>query len=262
MSPIYKHLFILSLLCNGAVQAGEDRETLYQVSTIDALLAGVYEPASQISDALAHGDFGLGTFEALDGELILLDGQVYQASADGSVNLVSPTAGTPFISVTYFDPDHVLEPSPDLSFTDFKSWLEGKLQSRNMPYAVRVDGRFERVAYRSVPRQNKPYPPLEWASKQQTLFERHAISGTLIGFWCPTYTKGINVPGFHLHFLSDDRHHGGHVMGFIMANGTVRLDPTDHWEVKLPMNPSFHQSNLGSDRSAVLHAVEQGKPAQ
>jgi acetolactate decarboxylase len=262
VSPLCRRLCALTFLVAATAQAGEERDILYQVSTIDALLAGVYEPAARIDEVLPYGDFGLGTFEALDGELILLDGQVYQAAANGSINLMPPATGTPFITVTKFDSDRVLPAPAGQSFAAFKTWLEGELPSRNIPYAIRVDGRFDQINYRSVPRQTKPYPPLAEASKQQTLFEQRAINGTLIGFWSPAYTKGINVPGFHLHFLSDDRRYGGHVFDFVLAEGTVRLDPTDRLEVKLPMDAAFLQSDLGSDRSAALHKVEQGKPSQ
>lgn len=262
VSPLCRRLCALTLLITAAAQAGEERDLLYQVSTIDALLAGVYEPAARIEEVLPHGDFGLGTFESLDGELILFDGQVYQAAADGSINLMPPATGTPFITVTHFDSDRVLAAPAGQSFAAFKTWLEGELPSRNIPYAVRVDGRFDPINYRSVPRQTRPYPPLAEASKQQALFEQRAIKGSLIGFWSPAYTKGLNVPGFHLHFLSDDRRHGGHVFDFVLAEGTVRLDQTDRWEVKLPMDAAFLQSDLGADRSAALHKVEQGKPGQ
>ena len=238
-------------------RAGDD--TLYQVSTIDALLAGVYEPLARVGDVLAHGDFGLGTFEALDGELILLDGQVYQAAADGRVRLMPPETGTPFMAVTRFVPDRVLEVPAGQDYAAFKTWLEGVLPSRNLVYAVRLDGRFANVSYRSVPRQEPPYPPLSEVSKRQTFFERDQIRGTLVGFWCPSFTKGVNVPGFHLHFISDDRQQAGHLLDFRLEEGTVALDLTQDWSVQLPMDPAFLGSDLSSDRAAALHAVEQGR---
>ncbi|EXJ14297.1 acetolactate decarboxylase [Imhoffiella purpurea] len=240
-------------------QAGDD--ILYQVSTIDALLAGVYEPVAQVGEVMEHGDFGLGTFEALDGEAILFEGQIYQAASDGTVRLMPETAGTPFMAVTHFDRDLALTPPAGQTFSDFKDWLEAALPSRNIAYAIRVDGHFDRVRYRSVPRQTPPYPPLAEAAKSQTFFERKDISGTLVGFWCPAYTKGVNVPGFHLHFLSEDRQHAGHLLDFVLTEGQVALDLTDDWSVDLPMDPSFLDADLESDRSQALHQVEQGKPA-
>ncbi|KAA6185113.1 acetolactate decarboxylase [Thiohalocapsa marina] len=243
----------------GQVERG--RDTLYQVSTIDALLDGVYGPMATLADVLPHGDVGIGTFEALDGELILLDGQVYQAAADGVVRPMPPETATPFIAVTHFDADQSLTPPAGQDFAGFKTWLEAALPSRNIVYAIRVDGHFGSIRYRSVPRQQTPYPPLAEAAREQVFFARDDIEGTLIGFWCPSFTKGVNVPGFHLHFLSADRRHGGHVLDFTLAEAAVQLDHTNGWDVQLPMQPAFLASDLGADRSEALHAVEQGRPA-
>ncbi|MFD2111409.1 acetolactate decarboxylase [Thiorhodococcus fuscus] len=241
------------------IQAQAGHDTLYQVSTIDALLAGVYEPVAQIGELMRHGDFGLGTFEALDGEAILFEGRIYQAGSDGVVRQMPPNAGTPFMTVTHFDQDLALTPPTEQSYADFQSWLEAALPSRNIAYAIRVVGQFAQVRYRSVPRQSQPYPPLLEASKSQTFFEQQDIRGTLVGFWCPAFTKGINVPGFHLHFLSDDRRHAGHLLDFTLTQGQVVLDLTNDWRVELPMEPSFLDANLEADRSEALHRVEQGK---
>ena len=109
-----------------------------------------------------------------------------------------------------------------------------------------------------MPRQDeKPYPALAEVSKQQALFRQRDISGTLVGFWCPSFTKGLNVPGFHLHFLSADRQHAGHVLDFTLSDGSILLDLTNGWEVRLPMDQGFLDANLGEDRSAALHRVEQ-----
>ncbi|MBK1717057.1 acetolactate decarboxylase [Thiocystis violacea] len=250
--------FLLALIIAGSVQADNDREILYQVSTIDALLTGVYQPLAKLREVRTRGDFGLGTFDALDGELILLEGQVYQAAADGQVRLMPPDTGTPFMAVTFFDADHALDSPADQPYADFKTWLESRLPSHNLIYAVRVDGVFDHILFRSVPRQNPPYRPLAEVSRQQTLFEQSAIRGTLIGFWCPTFLQGVNVPGFHLHFLSADRRHAGHVLDFRLAQGRVQLDQTDGWEVQLPLHPAFLDAPLHGDQSRDLQAVEQG----
>ncbi len=259
-----RRLAMLAFAVALSAQADTDRETLYQISTIDALLTGVYDPLSSIRDVLPHGDVGLGTFTDLDGELILLDGQVYQATADGQVRHLpsDPDIGTPFIAVTHFDADQTLNPPADQDYTRFKTWLEAQFPSRNIVYAIRLDGTFEHMVFRSVPRQSKPYPPLAALSSQQTVFRQDAVTGTLIGFWCPTFMQGVNVPGFHLHFLSADRQQGGHVLDFTLTGGRVQLDPTNGWTVQLPLDPAFLGTQLGADQSEALHAIEQGPPAQ
>jgi acetolactate decarboxylase len=251
---------LLALAVVLTAQADQERETLYQVSTINALLTGVYDPLTTLGEVLPHGDFGLGTFASLDGELILLDGQVYQAAADGRVSLMPPETGTPFMTLTHFDVDQVFELPPGQVYADFQAWLESRLPSRNLAYAIRVDGDFEHLRFRSVPRQHPPYPPLAMVASQQTLFEQERISGTLIGFWCPSFMQGVNVPGFHLHFLSADRQQAGHVLDFTLAKGSVQLDLTNGWKVLLPLEPAFLAAPLGEDRHADLQSVEQGKP--
>ncbi|WPL15949.1 Alpha-acetolactate decarboxylase [Thiorhodovibrio winogradskyi] len=251
--------FATQLLATASV-AQSDRDTLFQVSTIDALLAGVYQPLATLDEVLTHGDFGLGTFAGLDGELILVAGDIYQAAADGTVRKMPGTAATPFISLTWFDADEQLQPPPGLDYAAFKTWLEAELPSPNLTYAVRVDGQFASIHYRSVPAQEPPYRPLKEVAKEQTYFKREKIAGTLIGFWCPSYVKGLNVPGFHLHFLSDDRASAGHLLDFSLTKGKVTLDPTTGWTLELPMDKAFLRANLGTDRAEALHAVEQGKP--
>lgn len=247
----------IALVFIGPGQSGQER--LYQVSTIEALLAGLYDGSVEIGEVLEQGDFGLGTFDRLDGELILLDGEIYQAAFDGSVNRMPPETRTPFIALTQFEADQRLRAEAGLTFAEFKTWLEGKLPSRNLIYGVRVDGRFRDIVYRSVPRQEqKPYPPLVDVVRRQAVFRSEDIGGTLLGFWCPDFTAGLNVPGFHLHFLSDDRRHAGHVLDFSIDGGEVQLDLTNGLELQLPVDSDFLGIDLGTDQSGALRSVERG----
>lgn len=250
-----------SLLAADAAVGTSAEDRLYQVSTIDALLAGVYEPAASVGELLRFGDFGLGTFDALDGELIALDGIVYRAASDGSVEAVPPQTGTPFMAVTAFTPDDNLSFSDPVDLATFQQQLEQRFPSRNLIYAIKADGHFDWIRYRSVPPQQRPYPPLAAISDQQVLFEQRTIQGSLIGFWCPPFVAGLNVPGFHLHFLSADREHGGHLLDFRGARLEVGLDHTSSWELVLPMIPSYLDADLESDRSAELHRVEKPQSA-
>ena len=86
-------------------------------------------------------------------------------------------------------------------------------------YAVMIQGEFSYVKTRSVPAQEKPYPPLAEVTKNQPTFEFTDVTGTMVGFRCPPYVTGINVPGYHLHFLTDDRTAGGHLLEFTVAPG-------------------------------------------
>jgi len=255
-------LTALALVVAIIAHADEDNDVLYQVSTIDALLSGVYDSVATVGSVTEHGDFGLGTFTALDGELILLDRIVYRAAVDGTVDVMPASTGTPFMAVTRFEPDQVLGVPTAQDYAAFQRWLEDKLPSHNIFYAVQVEGVFSGITYRSVPSQEKPYAPLgEVIAREQAVFEQKDIDGTLIGFWCPDFSEGVNVPGFHLHFLSADRRHGGHVLDFNVIQATVGIDETNGWDIKLPMVADYLDADLSSDRSAELHAVEQGKGA-
>jgi acetolactate decarboxylase len=250
---------LLGLLLGHAWAQERSTDVLYQVSTIDALLAGVYDGVATVGEVLEHGGFGIGTFEALDGEMIALDGVVYQAASDGSVNRMPADTRTPFMAVTRFAPDQQVSLTGPLDLAGFQAQVQARLPSRNLFYAVHADAGFAHIRYRSVARQVKPYAPLAAVVEQQAIFEQRDVAGTLIGFWCPAFAKGLNVPGFHLHFLSADRKHGGHVLGFTLDEVRVRLDHTDGWEIALPATPGYLQADLQDDRSAELHAVEQAR---
>lgn len=270
--PAAAALLLCAALCLAGFSgnlAAHDPETdqLYQVSTIDALLAGVYDQAATVGEVLAHGDFGIGTFDGLDGELIALGGTVFQAAIDGSVNVMPVTAGTPFMAVTWFEPDQRFALKGPLDWAAFQLAVARRFPSRNLFYAIYAEGQFEQIRYRSVGRQQPPYRPLAEVARDQVIFEQRNIRGSLIGFWLPDFTKGLNIPGFHLHFLSEDRKHGGHVLGFRLAQAVVELDQTSGWSVRLPEDPAYLEADLERDRSAQLHAVEQApsggaQPAQ
>ena len=245
--------------------AAESR-ALFQISTIEALLAGVFEGHATCGELKKHGDFGLGTFEALDGEMILVDGIVYRADSQGRTAPVADSLTSPFAAVTFFNPKHVIGPLDAASLNELTSSLDATLPSLNYFYALRLDGTFAKVLARSVPRQTSPYPTLSEAAKAQTVFELRNVSGTIVGFRCPFSARGINVPGYHLHFINADRTVGGHVLDLSFAGLTARLDVKREFVLRLPADDDpaadeagFGGANLGADRSEELHRVEQGR---
>ena len=147
----------------------------------------------------------------------------------------------------------------DKNYKDFQKYLSSKFPSKNWFYAIRADGHFKYIKTRSVPRQNKPYPPLAEVVKQQSIFEEQDIDGTLVGFWCPAFVKGVNVPGYHLHFLSSSGFFGGHVLDFEMSHGLVEVDISRNLNLILPTDTEFQKSDLTADLGKELHAVEKDK---
>ena len=250
---VWKNRLIVGWLLASVVMAvcapvyAQTGEAAFQVSTLSALLRGIYDGAITCGELKQHGNFGIGTLEGLDGEMVLLDGQVYQVKADGRVLAVGDQAKTPFATVTFFAEPKSIELSNIATFKEAQHALESILPNRNIFYAFRIDGTFSYIKTRSVPRQDKPYPPLAEVTKNQPVFEFQNIKGTLVGFWCPDYIQGINVPGFHLHFISADRSAGGHVIDFTMLEGTAKIAKLSNFNLMLPDNDGFRSVELAKD---------------
>jgi acetolactate decarboxylase len=235
-----------------------DRENLYQISTIDALMQGVFEGVEQVGELRGHGDFGIGTFDALDGEMIMLEGRIYQATADGSIRSVPDTATTPFATVTYFDRDFSAKTPAPMNFSNFSSTMSAWLPSQNVIYAVRMHGTFPAMKVRAIPAQHKPYPTLTEASKIQSVYSYTDTTGTIVGFYTPSFFKGLNVAGYHLHFISDDGQTGGHILDFtVPKDTTVEYDITPEFTMALPTSGAFTGIDLTKDLRGDLAKVEQ-----
>lgn len=241
---------------SGSEIRGNDSDILYQISTIDALLQGVYDGVLPVTELESHGDFGIGTFDGLEGEMLAIDGGYYQIKTDGIAYPVSGETTTPFATVTYFEVDENLRLEEPANLTELEEILDLNLPSENLFYAVRIDGNFSYVKARSVPRQEKPYPKLADAISTQSVFEFKNVSGTLVGFRTPEYAKGINVPGYHLHFITADKSAGGHVLDLEMEDGNASLDITRAFLMELPASGDFYDVELGQDLQDDLEKVE------
>jgi len=235
-----------------------DRETLYQVSTIDALMQGVFDGIQPVGELKSHGDFGIGTFDALDGEMIVLDGIVYQAKADGRIYNAADRQTTPFATVTYFSRDFSNVTGNPMNFSAFSSTMTRGLPSQNMVYAVRMQGSFPSMKVRAIPAQQTPYPTLTEAAQEQSVYTYTDTTGSVVGFYTPLFLEGLNVPGFHLHYLSDDRQSGGHILDFTLPKNTViEYDITPEFHMVLPTSGEFTGVDLSQDLTGELAKVEQ-----
>lgn len=214
----------------------ETRDTLYQVSTIDSLMAGNYDGIKTAGQVLKKGDFGIGTFDALDGEMVMLNGRIYQVKDSGMVEKPSAEIKLPFTAVTYFDADATQTVDQVQDLDTLKAILDKLIVKKDRFYAIRVDGLFSKVEVRSVPRQQKPYRILSEVTKNQPVFDYENVRGTLVGFWCPAYVGSVNVPGYHLHFISEDFTKGGHLLNVSFTNASVTLDETRFFEMELGEN--------------------------
>lgn len=251
-------LVALLLLSPITVLAASARDVLYQISTIDALMAGLFDGWASIDQLTKHGDFGLGTFHELDGEMVVVDGIVYQITADGVANKPAAAVTTPFAAVTFFDKDKIVTIPNEMDYPKLQEYLDGLLPSKNLFYAIRIDGVFTRVKTRSVPRQSKPYPRLVDVAAKQPVFEFENVSGTIVALRCPCFVKGVNVPGYHMHFITSDRKRGGHMLDCTVKSGVVALDITAEFDFSLPRDESFYRTDFTADSQKDLEKVEQG----
>ena len=234
----------------------DDDDILFQVSTIDALLQGVLDGFYTFDDLKTHGDLGIGTFDSLDGEMIALDGDYYQIKADGVAYPVQDSMTSPFATVTYFQADQTVAIQNASNFTELSRQLDEKLPSSNAFYALRIDGTFPYVKTRSVPKQDKPYPRLADAVKNQSVFEFYNVTGSVVGIWAPDFAKSLNVPGYHLHFITADKKAGGHILDIQVGEAKAKVDITAGFAMQLPTTGDFYNVDLTQDLQSELEEIE------
>lgn len=235
-----------------------DGHVLFQASTIGALLAGAYDGDLSFGELATHGDLGLGTLNRLDGEMIALDGRFYRADVEGRIHPVPPQARTPFAVVARFEPTVDARLEGPLPHDDLLARLDELTPAGASSCAIRLDGRFELVRARSVPAQEPPYRPLTEVVADQHVFELADVEGTMLGFRFPAYVEGIEVAGYHLHFISADRERGGHVLDSRAAELRARLDPSNDLHVELPPGLDLADPDLAAETHAAVTAVEHG----
>lgn len=229
-------LFII-MAASGLLYAQSADHSIFQISTFHALKQGMYDGETTFAELKKRGDFGLGTVNALDGEMLALNGEFYQIKADGKVYPIAENEKTPFAVVTFFKPDKTVTLPRISNMKELQEHLDRMLPSKNSLCAMKIDGEFKYIKVRSVPRQGKPYPGLEDAVKNQTEFELKNVRGTLVGFRFPTYMDGVNVPGYHFHFITADKKAGGHALECSTEGANLDIDPISNLSVTLLVDP-------------------------
>jgi len=214
------------------------KSSIYLCSPANALVEGIYEEKIPFTEIKKHGDFGIGTFDHLDGEMIMLDGTIYQITGDGHVHEVDEKTLTPFACVTFYRPLTHDEIDREMAYPDFLEWLGTLMPSPNLFYAIRIDGLFAHVAVRSVPKQEN-YRPLVEVTADQPVFSFDNVTGSLAGFFTPSFMSSVNVPGLHLHFLSADRSRGGHLLECVPREGRAGIQFIHTLELSLPMSLDY-----------------------
>jgi acetolactate decarboxylase len=241
------------------LHAEREHHVLFQASTIAALLDGAYDGDLTFAELAEHGDLGLGTLNGLDGEMIALDGRFYRADVDGRVGEVAASERTPFAVVTSFEPEVDAALGGPLTHAELLAALDELAPDGATSCAVRLDGRYELVRARSVPRQRPPYRPLTEVVSEQHVFDLRDVAGTMLGFRFPGYVEGIEVCGYHLHFISEDRGRGGHVLDSRSTGLRARLDPSSELHIELPPGVDLADPDLAAETHAAVAQVEGGR---
>jgi acetolactate decarboxylase len=227
--------------------------TLYQISTSSALVEGVYSGSVCSSVLLEHGDFGLGTFEDLDGEMIILDGQIYQVA--DRVRHRADDFLVPFAAITHFRAKSSFGIDNVACLKDIELACDQQRISDNLFYALRLDGTFETIHARAVHIVPQNTQLLD-AAKTQSEFLFENIEGTLVGFWSPRYSSSFSVPGYHLHFISKDRTKGGHLLDCSARKLNAGIQVLSEFDVLLPESGPFLTTNLSEDPASDLAQME------
>ena len=248
-------LLLILLLLSGCVHH-IPKHVVFQNAPINALLAGCYSGTMSIHDLEKHGDFGLGTLDALDGEMVALDHVFYQIKADGKAYRLSDKDTSPFATVTFFKAGQELSSERAMSYKELTKFLDEKLPSENLIYAIKIEGKFPSIKVRSAARQNKPFPVLTEAIKEQKVSEWKDQEGTLVGFRIPFYAGGINVPGYHFHFLSKDRTRGGHVLDLQTGGIRIQIDKNRELRMVLPESEEFLKFRFEADAKQAIQKIE------
>lgn len=217
------------------------------------MIAGLYQGAINFADLAMEGDFGLGSVEGMNGELNAIDGKFYRIAPDGSINLIPPNETTPYAIVTHF---HAITSFDINNITSFKQLIDAintYIDNRNIPYAIHLKGDYEFLKLRAVRGAKPPYPPFPKLVKKQAIFELKDVSGDGVGFFYPVYLSKVNVPGYHIHFITDDRKTGGHILDIKAKHLKVELMPMEQLLIRYSQTEAFKNADqLNKDNMPLM----------
>jgi acetolactate decarboxylase len=211
---------------------------VFQVSTLDALSLGLYQGVYAVGALRRQGDFGLGTFEGIDGEMTVLNGHFYHFHSDGTVTEEPDSSRVPFAVITRFR-SGVRFSTNDLSMDALGRQIDQHIPSTNLFYAIRIHGQFSELTTRAIPKLFPPYPPLAEALEEEVRFPFQNIKGTLVAFRSPAWVTGINQVGYHYHFISDDETVGGHALSFTTGPVIVEIQELQQNSIWVPDKGPF-----------------------
>lgn len=219
------------------------------------MVVGTYDGQISCGEIKRYGDFGIAAADALAGEMMLVDGTWYQVLPDGSVQVPNDDLTVPFGMATFFEPGLTFSVGRTDNYQELRTEVDKQLPSRNLFYAVKVEGTFAKAKNRSFAKQSKPYRNQAVVTDEQKIFEARNTEGTFVGFWFPDYISGINLPGLHLHYLSKDKDQGGHTLDIAISSASVFLQPLHGYHIALPHSADFLKADLKGDKTSEIRKV-------
>ncbi len=231
--------------------------TLYQHGTLALLVPGLLTGTLTMKELLAHGDTGIGTGEGLDGELIILDGKPYQVNNRGEVNVVPESFTLPFAN-SHFAAYRPLMTVENATKEELHDQVLGLTHKANTFFSILVTGTFTDVKTRAVAKSERPFKSLAETAKQQSIFTRDKVEGTLLGYYSPQVFDGVAVGGYHDHFLSAAHDFGGHLLDFGTVTGDVQVQVFSTLEQHLPADDQEYCEHDFSkdDIQGAIHEAE------
>lgn len=236
--------------------------TLYQLALFQSVAQGEFYGYRTVAQFKEQGDIGMGIFEAVNGELVMLDGVVYQALFDGSVIVPSDDTRIPYGNAAFFDADAQISHITAADFPELEAILNEQVVKTgpNQFFIVKITGHFPYVAVRSELKQEEPFRMLNIALRtDQRKYEYNDLNGTIVGLYCPAYMQSMNAPGWHFHFISDDRTKGGHMTAGSLADCHAQVNRISRFTVDIPDSDSFNSRDLGQDVMAAIREAERGE---
>ncbi|WP_200974824.1 acetolactate decarboxylase [Echinicola sp. 20G] len=244
-------LLILSVSCQDQPTEINSKQTsssdkIWHYSILDAMRRGIYEGTNTVKELKAHGDFGLGTFNHLNGELVALDGVIYRIPPSGEVEVAPDTMISPFTSLSFFNADTTMTFPFTGDFEDLKRNIEGILPSRNVPYAIKVRSQWSEITVGGAkPVETTDTTELAVLMKSRPQYQAENIQGMMIGFFTPSLMSNVDLSPFHFHFLSEDKKFAGHLIKGSILNAElhIQIDSKDGYEIEL-LNQNRRYRNL------------------
>ena len=219
-------LAAIALVASVPLATADDAPTpsgwVSQIGTFDYLVQPDYDGLAPVRDGVRGATIGLGTFDRLDGELVLIGGTTYRVGIDGIPRVVSTSRTTPWVEAVRFTPQASMRVPAGTECSALAPLIDDLAGTTGGMVAARLIGTFDVLTARSVPAQSQPYLPLADVVATQTVFPLTDVSATLVGFRTGPDLMGVGAPGLHLHGLTKARDAGGHILGCTVGTD-VRL---------------------------------------